>query len=218
MPVKKTNHMAWAILILLLFSCGCSVFAPVVTRFTGNIPYSAQTVAKTFDTQLVMRYVDSVDEKDRISHERMRSEILLMGTTAVNVNSLSQACPLSRQMTEEISSRLVHMGYRYEELRKGRDIRFDRATGELILTRTVRDLAVPYGRGVAIIAGTYVITNEDVRFTYSLLHAQTNEVIAKVSVTVPITPDIVPLLDESPVAIPGRDTGSRQPNTYIRLR
>ncbi|MBQ7607014.1 MAG: hypothetical protein IJU76_03460 [Desulfovibrionaceae bacterium] len=217
MPVKKT-HCAAVLILLLALAAGCSVFAPVESRFTGNIPYAAKRICKTFDSQLVMRYGRAENENERISPERLRSEILLMGTTAVNVNNLSQACPLSRQMTEEISSRLVHMGYRYEELRKGKDIRFDRATGELILTRTVRNLTVPYGRGQAIIAGTYVISNEDVRFTFSLLHAQTNEVIAKASATVPITPDIEPLLDESPVQIPGQGSGSRMPNTYIRLR
>ncbi len=82
-------------------------------------------------------------------------------------------------MTEEISRWLVNAGYRYQELRKGSYIRFDRGTGELILTREVRKLTSTRGTGQAILAGTYVVSGEQVRFSMSLIHTTSNEVLAK---------------------------------------
>ncbi|MBQ7457002.1 MAG: hypothetical protein IJS54_05325 [Desulfovibrio sp.] len=200
---------------LLVVLMGCSVFGPVESRITGHIPYAAKTLANSIDEQLMMRFAKE-DSKEQ-SPANVRAAILVMGTTAVNVNNLLQTCPLSRQMTEELSSRLIDMGYRYEELRMGRDIRFDRAAGgELILTRNVRQLKTPYGFGQAVIAGTYVISDTHVRFTYSILRPETNEVIAKALATVPITDDILPLLDESPLT--GSQRRAHSPNTFTRLR
>ncbi|MCR4665817.1 MAG: hypothetical protein K5657_00790 [Desulfovibrio sp.] len=167
-----------------------------------------------------MRYTAKGPERASVREAMTRSRFLIMGTTPVNLNTLQQSCPLARQMTEEVSSRLMEAGYRYEELRKGREIRFDRTTGELNLTRTVSQLTNRYGRGQAILAGTYVISDASVRFSMSLIHTGTNEVLAKASASVPITEDIISLLDESPVIVSGQGGGGGNPipNTYAHFR
>ena len=77
-----------------------------------------------------------------------------MPTSFVDQNNTSRSSPLARQMPEEISRWLVNAGYRYQELRKGSYIRFDRGTGELILTREVRKLTSTRGTGQASLEGT----------------------------------------------------------------
>ncbi len=115
-------------------------------------------------------------------------------------------------MTEEISRWLVNAGYRYQELRKGSYIRFDRGTGELILTREVRKLTSTRGTGQAILAGTYVVSGEQVRFSMSLIHTTSNEVLAKGTATVPITDDLLPLLEDQPLG------SGKVPTVYTRLQ
>ncbi|MCR5813993.1 MAG: hypothetical protein K6G15_05840 [Desulfovibrio sp.] len=205
------------LLTLLLLPCvlSCSVVGRVEARFTGNIPYAGKSVAQDLDQQLMMRYAGHGSESARVREGIARARFLIMGTSPVNLNSLEESCPLARQMTEEVSSQLMALGYRYEELRKGKVIRFDRRTGELNLTRNVRQLTQNYGKGQAILAGTYVISDADVRFSFSLIHTLTNEVLAKASVTVPITQDIISLLDESPIRLPQETWGgNNKPNTY----
>ena len=119
---------------------------------------------------------------------------------------------LARQMTDEISRWLVNAGYRYQELRKGSYIRFDRGTGELILTREVRKLTSTRGTGQAILAGTYVVSGEQVRFSMSLIHTTSNEVLAKGTATVPITDDLLPLLEDQPLG------SGKVPTVYTRLQ
>ena len=180
----------------------------------GNVPRAGEDIAEQLDEQLMMRYAGtSPDMSKKELRALARSRILIMGTTPANINDLEQANPLARQMLEEVSSDLVDMGYRYEELRRGKDIRFDKRTGEFILTRDVRKLASKSGVGQAILAGTYVVSGQQVRFTMSLISVATNEVIAKAMGTVPITPDLVPLLQENMPAGSGL-----KPSVYTRLQ
>lgn len=177
----------------------------------GNVPRAGEDIADQLDEQLMMRYAGSSPDMSKKELRAMtRSRILIMGTTPASINNLEQANPLARQMLEEVSSNLVNLGYRYEELRKGKDIRFDKRTGEFILTRDVRKLANRSGVAQAILAGTYVISGEQVRFTISLISTTSTEVIAKGTATVPITPDLMPLLQENMPAgsglIPGVST------------
>lgn len=177
----------------------------------GNVPRAGEDIADQLDEQLMMRYAGSSPDMSKKELRALaRSRILIMGTTPASINNLEQANPLARQMLEEVSSNLVNLGYRYEELRKGKDIRFDKHTGEFILTRDVRKLANRSGVAQAILAGTYVISGEQVRFTISLISTTSTEVIAKGTATVPITPDLMPLLQENMPAgsglIPGVST------------
>lgn len=171
---------------------------PLTAAAAGNVPNAAVSIAKQIDEQLMMRFAGDNQDMSRKEREALaRARITIMGTTPVNINNLDEASPLSRQMTEEISRWLINAGYRFQELRKGRDIRFDKLKGEFILTRDVRQLASTQGTSQAILAGTYVTTSEQVRFSMRLIHTSSNEVLAMGNATVPITDDLRPLVREA---------------------
>lgn len=198
------------VIILVL----AALLFPLTAAADGNVPDAAKTLGKQLDDQLMRRFTGrSASFADSSSQRSVRSGIMIMGTTPANINNLTQANPLARQMTEEISRYLVGLGYRYDELRKGRDIRFDPRVGEFILTRQVPKLATTTGYGQAILAGTYVLSGEDVRFTVSLISTDSNEILAKATATVPITPDLRPMLVENY----GPNSGM-QPSVYTRLQ
>ena len=200
--------------ILTIILVLAALLFPLAAGAEGNIPAAAREIGKQLDAQLMKKlknYKDSFGASG--SSDALRSKVLIMGTTPANINNLEQASALARQMTEEISRWLVDQGYRYDELRKGSDIRFDNRVGEFILTRKVPELASRTGYGQAILAGTYAVSGEDVRFNISLLATDSNQILAKASATVPITPDLQPLLVENYPA----GTGSK-PSVYTRLR
>ena len=192
---------------LLVFILILTVLLFPLTAAAANIPSAADCIAKQMDEQLLARFGGDEDKDITLSR------ILIMGTTPANINNLNQAMPLARQMTEEISRWLVNAGYRYEEMRKGKDIRFDERTGEFILTRKVPRLEKDAGYGQAVLAGTYVISGNQVRFSMSLISTQGNEVFAKGTATVSITPDIMPLLKQNQPAGSGK-----VPSVYTRLQ
>lgn len=184
------------LLTIILFLA--ALFFPLAAGADGNVPDAALSIAKQLDNQLMERFTGhSAGFLDSQASQTAREGIIIMGTTPANINNLQQANALARQMTEEISRLLVSRGYRYNELRKGADIRFDPRVGEFILTRQVPQLASKFGQGTAVMAGTYVMSGEDVRFSISLISADTNAVLAKATATVPITPDLRPMLVEN---------------------
>lgn len=163
----------------------------------ATVPSAADSIGSQLDKQMVKRYAvqtteDGLSQSER--ENRMRARIIIMGTVPADINNLNASCPLARQMTEEISRYLVSKGYRFQELRKGSYVRFHPETGELILTRNIRQLASRVGTSHAVLAGTYVISADNVRFTMRLIHTSSNEVLAMATATVPISDDVLPLL------------------------
>lgn len=197
--------------IITLILVLAALLFPLAAGAEGNVPAAAKKIGQQLDEQLMKRFAGQGVSLSN-PQSKTRSSIMIMGTTPANLNNLSQASALSRQMTEEISRWLIDRGYRYDELRKGADIRFDQRVGEFILTRNVPELASRTGYGQAILAGTYVVSGTDVRFNISLLSTDSNQVLAKASATVPITPDLAPLLVENYPAGSGV-----KPTVYTRL-
>lgn len=207
------------VIVLVLAALLFPLTAAAFLGFGGNVPEAADDIADQLDDQLMARY--SGDDPNMTARDRKklaRARIMIMGTTPVNVNDLERACPLARQMMEEISTELMDKGYRFQELRKGRDIRFDRNRGEFVLTRDVRKLLTTTATSQAIMAGTYVITPKQVRFSIRLIHTPGNEVLAMASATVPITPDLRPLLREKPLSGGSAVDGGGVPPVTTRLQ
>lgn len=197
--------MSRLIVIILVLA---ALLFPLTAAAEGNVPKAAAAIAKELDRQVMKRF-----DGGKNGPKFTRGQMLIMGTTPANINNLEQASGLARQMTEEISRWFMSNGYRYEEIRKGKAIRFEPRVGEFILTRRVPQLASQVGTGQAILAGTYVVSGKDVRFSISLLCASTNEVLAKADGTVPITRDLAPLLVENY----GPNSGVT-PSVYTRLQ
>lgn len=204
--------MSRIITIILVLA---ALLFPLAAGAEGNVPAAAKKIGQQLDEQLMKKLTGKTDTSFIGSKtlDAARASIMIMGTTPANLNNLEQASALSRQMTEEISRWLISKGYRYDELRKGSDIRFDVRAGEFILTRKVPQLASRTGHGEAILAGTYVVSGTDVRFNISLICTTSNQVLAKASATVPITPDLAPLLAENYPAGSGL-----KPTVYTRLQ
>lgn len=201
-------------IIILILVLAALLFPLTAAAGDGNVPEAAESIGKQLDDQIMRRYTGhNASFSDSTTQKSTRSRFMIMGTTPANINNLEQASPLARQMTEEIGRWLMSKGYKYDEIRKGQNIRFDQKVGEFILTRRVPQLATTTGYGQAILAGTYVVSGEDVRFNISLICTNSNEVLAKASATVPITPDLRPMLVENY----GPNSGSK-PTVYTRLQ
>lgn len=201
-------------IIIMALALAAMLF-PLTAAAEGNVPEAAACIGKQLDEQMMQRfgYPNSITIGNNQNNAYARSRIMIMGTTPANLGNLQQASGLARQMTEEISRWLKKRGYKYEELRKGSEIRFEPRVGEFLLTRNVQQLQSKNGVGQAILTGTYVLSTDDVRFNMELVCVSTNEVLAKASATIPITSDLIPLLVES-----GNAGAGLRPSVYTKLR
>lgn len=206
---KKIVSMALGLVALFMPATGSAFFG-------GSVPSAATSIAQQLDGQLMMRYAGFSKDIPRKQLEAIaRAKIMLLGTTPANINNLEETNPLSRQFAEELSKNMIAKGYRYQELRRGKHIRVDKKKGELILTRDVNEMVKQEGTGQAVLAGTYIISPEQVRFTVSLIHPTSNEVLAKGIATVPLTDDVMALLEDLPE---GQKATGRVPTVFTRLQ
>ncbi len=202
------------VVLVLVLSQGCA--AGSMPFSTAHAPKAADSIAMQLDSQIMQRgkVTAATTPKEQLPMRELelRESVTVMATVPVNINNLEVSCALARQMSEEVSRWMISKGYRFQELRKGKEIFFQKKQGEMLLTRDTSLLAKRHVSSQTVLAGTYVITPEQVRFSMRLIHTPSNEVIAMGTATVPITPDVRPLLTEE-------TTGSAKvtPSTYTKL-
>ena len=188
-----------AIVILMILTCLLPLTAAAAE---GTVPKAATMMAQQMDSQ-IMRRVGTYPEG--------RACVSIVSTVPVFLGNLEQSSPLARQMAEEVMRCFVEAGYRVEEIRKGKEIVMTPRRGETILTRQTTQLADRDVSTVAVLAGTYTVTRDSVRFNLKLLHATSNEVLASSSATVPVTSELFPLLAD-------RGGNNSMPSVFTRLR
>lgn len=187
------------VIIIMLMTCLLPLTAAAAE---GTVPKAANVMAEQMDKQ-IMRRIGSYPEG--------RACVSISPTVPVFLGNLEQTSPLARQMAEEVTRWFVEAGYRVEELRKGKDIVMEPRKGEMLLTRNLSQLANRDVSSVAILVGTYTVTQDNVRFNLKLLHTPSNEVLAMASATVPVTDELFPLLADKG---PGRNP---MPSVFTRL-
>lgn len=168
-----------------LFVQNSKALVPMSSMFgNASVPQAAQSIVDSMDRQIEEHVLKGDSPRD----------FHIIPTVAVHLNNLDQTSPLAKQMSEEVTTAFAEDGYSIIELRKGTNIEIQPRVGEFILTRDVTNLARNSADATAILAGTYVVSKTDVRFSMSLIDVATHKVVAKASSTVPITQDILPLI------------------------
>lgn len=182
----------WAVCALLF----ASVMPAAAFWGDGSVPKAANSIGEQLDAQLLRRFENKEEGSSSGSQSRRetRSRFTVMSTVAVDINNLQATCPLGRQISEEISRWLSSQGYRMQEIRKGKDIYFQPKQGEMVLTRNTHLLASRTATAELILAGTYVISTEQVRITMRLMETNGHQVVGIGTATIPITNDVRALL------------------------
>ena len=167
----------------------------------GTVPIAADEMAEAIDRQILGHF--GVEQPGLFSKSeqkaaslKIRRALSISCTVAVDLNNLENSSPVGRQISEEMARWFVQAGYKVKEIRKGRDVHVEVQRGERVLTRDVRKLLSTNVTTEAVLAGTYVVTPEQVRFAMRLLHVPSNDILGMATATVPITADLKPLLHD----------------------
>jgi hypothetical protein len=74
--------------------------------------------------------------------------------TIVNVNDMRRSAPLGRTLSEQYASHLVNAGFNVKELKLRGDVFVKEQTGELLLSREIKDIAQSHHANYVLV-GTY---------------------------------------------------------------
>ncbi len=181
------------IVIFLLMLALLLPFSAAAFLSQPEIPAATKKLVSELDKQITKRYV---------TKDSPKSNLVMISTVPVFLGNLKTTNPLSRQISEEISSAMSEKGYKLNELRKADILTIIEKEGEFVLTRDVKELLNSSANGVGVVTGTYTKTSENIRYNISVIHLPTNEVMAKSSMTIPIRSELFELLVEDDVPKP----------------
>ncbi len=151
----------------------------------GTVPTAAWELSQAMNMQLARRFSQD---------QTAARNVTLIITTPVELRGLDSSSPLARQMSEEMAGWFAEAGYSIQEIRLAKSIIIRENTGEIVLTRDLALMASNKASSNAVLTGTYTVTPRNVRFNMQIIHTGTNSVLAKGSVTIPITQELRPLL------------------------
>lgn len=163
---------------------GLTFFLCASYALAATIPQAASAAGREMDRQVVSRLGQA---------ETPAKGVSLCITTPMDNSDLTSSNALARQMQEEVARWFVQAGYTVIEIRKGADLLFEPSTGEMLLTREDRLLASRNVTSTAIVAGTYTVASDHVRFNIRMVRTRNREVLAMSSVTVPMNREIAAL-------------------------
>ncbi len=172
------------VLALRMLLWGLALFCCVPHAFAATVPQAASAAGREMDRQALARLGQD---------ETPAKGISLCVTTPVDNGDLTVSNALARQMQEEVARWFVQAGYTVLEIRKGADILSEPATGEMLLTREERLLGNRKVTSTAIIAGTYTVALDHVRFNIRMVRTKNREVLAMSTVTLPMNREIAAL-------------------------
>ena len=122
----------------------------------------------------------------------------LLVATIVNIDSLGQSSRFGRLISEQVATRLTQLGYSVVEMKLRNDVYIQEGTGELLLSRDVRNLSKTHNAQVVVV-GNYAVAAGYV-YVYLTLKAVTvtdNRVVTAVNYLLPLTENNRAMLPQS---------------------
>ena len=113
--------------------------------------------------------------------------------TVVNVNDLRRAAPLGRTLSEQYASFMVASGFNVKELKLRGDVFVREETGELMLSREVKDIAKIHSAGLVVV-GTYSTAAQFTYISLKLVRTDTGQILRGHDYALPNDADVSKLL------------------------
>lgn len=117
----------------------------------------------------------------------------MLVATVVNVNDLRRTAPLGRTLSEQYASHLVARGLHVKELKLRGDIFVREETGELMLSRELKDIAKVHSAGLVLV-GTYSAAANATFVSLKLVKTDTGQIVRGHDYALPNNSDVNKLL------------------------
>lgn len=166
------------------------------------LPGLASRMAGDLDGQLA--------ERLGVHDREARRQYGMVLTTIVSLDNVELASPLSRLLVEELGTQFVDMGYKLQEIRKGRNVLFHPNKGELLLTRRAEQVDSASITSSLMLTGTYTATSKHIRFNVKVIDSSSNEVLAMSSGTLEVSREARELMVDGS----GRNFNAVSPKVY----
>lgn len=109
--------------------------------------------------------------------------------TVVDVNDLRKAAPLGRTLSEQYSSAMVSNGFSVKELKLRGDVFVKELTGELLLSREIKDIAQVHNASTVLV-GTYSVASQFTFVSIKIVSTDSGQVVRAHDYALPNDADV----------------------------
>lgn len=117
--------------------------------------------------------------------------------TIVNVNDTRRSAPLGRTLSEQYASHMVNAGFNVKEVKLRGDVFVKEETGELLLSREVKDIAQSHHANYVLV-GTYSPAATVTYVSLKFVRTEDSRIIRGYDYALPNDKDINKLLQVTP--------------------
>lgn len=113
--------------------------------------------------------------------------------TIVNINDMRRAAPLGRTLSEQYASQMATSGFNVKEMKLRGDVFIREETGELLLSREIKDIARSHNASMVLV-GTY---SPAANFTYvslKFVRTEDSRIVRAFDYALPNDKDVTKLL------------------------
>lgn len=182
---RRTRHLALALACVGLLGA-CSSQSSVYTK-----PEPTYEEAKANPFVAANREAINTLLSDMDLPAISRTPMLV--ATVVNVNDLRKAAPLGRTLSEQYASYLVSRGLLVKEAKLRGDLFVRETTGELLLSRELKDIAKAHSAGIVLV-GTYSAAANATYVSLKLVHTESGQILKGHDYALPNNADVKLLL------------------------
>lgn len=165
---------------------GCSMISSGNARLGPTYEDAASSKFMAVNREAINRLVAGVDLATLAG-----APVLV--ATVVNVNDLRRAAPLGRTLSEQYASFMVANGFNVKELKLRGDVFVREETGELMLSREVKDIARVHSAAMVLV-GTYSTAAQFTYISLKLVRTDTGQIVRGHDYALPNDADITRLL------------------------
>ena len=182
--IRQSMRIGVAAACLLALSA-CS-FNSNNTRLTPTYEEAANSKFIAVNREAISRLVSGIDMTTLVA-----APVLV--ATVVNVNDLRRSAPLGRTLSEQYASFMVASGFNVKEIKLRGDVFVREETGELMLSREVKDIARLHSANLVLV-GTYSAAAQYTYVSLKLVRSDTGQIVRGHDYVLPNDADVARLL------------------------
>lgn len=151
------------------------------------VPYKAPSFEEASANAFIKSSRDAISKLIAGLDPAVASPVLV--ATVVDVNDLRKASPLGRTLSEQYGSAMVSNGFNVKELKLRGDVFVREMTGELLLSREIKDIALLHSASTVLV-GTYSVASQFTFVSIKLVRTDTGQIVRAHDYALPNDQDI----------------------------
>ena len=177
--------MKTALLVMVFMLFGCAT--PVEPA------YEKPTYEQAYNNRFIKANHSAAEALAKSVTVMLDKSQPIIVATLVNIDNLEASSTLGRTISEQLSSKLITMGYLVKEIKLRGTLFVKSNEGELLLSRELKEISTSHN-AQAVVVGTYSNAGDYLYLSLKLINATSNVAIGAHDYALPVDTNVAKML------------------------